>query len=87
VVGIHNRQIPQEARTRLEYYKTLIGCFVTVVDYEDKTSAGILKEITQDNHLLIQGNYKFSDIHIVDVRKFSARQDRNKIANGGGIRG
>lgn len=83
MVCIHDRRLPQEARTRLDYYKTLIGCFVTVIDFEDKTSAGILKDITPDNRLLIKGTYKFADIHILDVRKLSARQDRMNNRRGG----
>lgn len=85
MVGLQDRLKPQEARTRLDYYKTLIGCFVTIIDYENKTSAGILKDITSDNRLLIQGKYKFADIHIDDVRKLNAREDRNNINNRGGL--
>lgn len=67
---------------RLEYYRQFKGHFVTVIKKDGFTVAGILIDITPDNHLYVKGIHKESLFHFLEIKDFSARPDKH--SNGGG---
>ena len=56
--------------------------FVTVERRNSSRAVGILKDITPDSKLFIQGKYKFWMIHPDSITDFDARPDR---MNGGDL--
>lgn len=75
-------KLDEAARKRLEYYREFIGHFVTVIKIDGFTVAGILKDITPDNHLYIKGAHKESLFHFLEIKDFSARPDRYNSKRG-----
>ena len=69
-------QLDEAAIKRIEYYRKFKGSFVTVIKKDGFTVAGILKDITPDNHLYIKGIHKESLFHFDEIKDFSARPDR-----------
>ena len=67
---------------RLEHYRANIGKFVTVIKKDGVTVAGILIDITSDEHLVIRGKYKNAIFHFEQIQDFAAREDRFS-SNGG----
>jgi len=65
------RQLDDTAIKRLEYYKKFKGNFVTVTKHDGFTVAGILQDITPDNHLYIKGKHKESLFHFLEIKDFS----------------
>lgn len=69
-------RLDEVSRRRLDYYRKFIGNFVTVTKQDGFVVAGILKDITPDNHLYIKGIHKESLFHFIEVKEFSARPNR-----------
>jgi len=68
--------LDEASKKRLEYYRQFKNRFVTVIKKDGFSSAGILIDITPDNHLYIKGAHKESLFHFSEVKSFSARQDK-----------
>lgn len=66
----------------IEYYKSFIGMFVFVERRNLKKAIGVLKDITPDKKLFIQGKYMFWLVDPEEITDFSARPDR--YSKGGG---
>lgn len=71
-------RLDQVSKKRLEYYQRYINHFVTVTKQDGFVVAGILKDITPDNHLFIIGTHKEVIFHFSEIKEFSARPDRQK---------
>jgi biotin-(acetyl-CoA carboxylase) ligase len=61
----------------LQIFSSLINNFVWVKKKDGKVAAGILKKVTDDGYLLIQGKYKIAYTHYEEIVDFSARRDRD----------
>ena len=48
-------ELQESDERRLKYYRECIGRFVTVIKKDGHTVAGILIDITADDHLFIKG--------------------------------
>lgn len=81
-----NAQEGQDESKRLEYYKAHKGQFVTITKKDGVVAAGILIDITPDNHLFIKGKYKSAICHYLEVKDFSAREDRFANSTRGDLR-
>ena len=60
----------------LERYEAFIGMFVVAERRNQKKAVGILKEITPDKKLYIQGNYMFWIVDPEEIIDFTARPDK-----------
>ena len=69
-------RLDEVSRKRLEYYRKYISQFVTVTKQDGFVVAGILKDITPDNHLYIKGTHKEVIFNFTEIKEFSARPDR-----------
>jgi hypothetical protein len=66
----------------LQRYEAFIGMFVVAERRNQKKAVGILKEITPDNKLYIQGKYMFWIVDPEEIIDFTARPDRFNSARG-----
>lgn len=65
-------------------YEYCIGWFVVAERKNNKKAIGILREITPDKKLFIQGKYMFWIVDPEEIIDFSARPDRYKDNGKGG---
>lgn len=67
----------------IEHYKDFLGMFVVIERENDKKAIGILKSITPDGKLYVQGDYMMWIIDPKVITDFSARKDRKQSRGGG----
>lgn len=67
----------------IEQYRPFVGMFVVAERKNDRKAIGILKSITVDNKLFIQGTEFFWMVDPEEITDFSARPDRYKNGSEG----
>ena len=70
-------KINTEKHEILERYKKFLHMFVVAERKNNKKAVGILKEITPDKKLYIQGKFMFWLVDPEEIIDFSARPDRH----------